>query len=260
MPLTVAGLQAPGLPGDVDANLSAIREAARAAVAAGAGLLITPEMFVTGYNLPREQLLGLTTPRLADAVADIAREHGIAIAAGLPEPADGGIANSCLLVDAAGRELTRYRKTHLFGDLDRSLFVPGDGYAQPVDVQGVRVVPLICYDAEFPESVRAVAAAGAELVVVPTAQMEPFHFIADHVLRVRAWENQVYLAYVNRVGAEGDLRYIGRSSIVAPSGEVLAAPADPLGESLIIAEIDREVVLEAQRRNPYLADRRPELD
>ncbi|WP_380171862.1 carbon-nitrogen hydrolase family protein [Kineococcus sp. DHX-1] len=255
--MRIAGLQHAGTPGDVDANLAVLDEAAGRAVADGCGLLITPEMFLTGYNVgPLVQ--ELAREPLTERVADVAARHGVALAVGLPLPAATGVNNSVVLVDGRGHHLARYDKTHLFGDLDRALFVPGSEPVVTVDLEGVRIAFLICYDVEFPETVRAAALAGADLVVVPTAQMEPFAFVAEHLIRVRAWENQVHVAYVNHVGAEGDLRYVGRSSICAPSGDVLAV-GGPADAALLVADVDPEVVRVARRENPYLDDLRPEF-
>lgn len=259
MSLVVAGLQHPGHPGDVEANLAVVAEAARQALARGADLLVTPEMFVTGYNIG-DQVAALADPGLVEQVSRIAAAAGIAIVAGLPEPLPaGGVANTAVFVDEHGLEVTRYRKTHLFGDLDRSLFVAGDVLQPPVSYRGVRIGLLICYDVEFPETVRAAALAGADVVIVPTAQMEPYAALAETLIPVRAWENQVYVAYVNRSGAEGDLRYVGRSSIAAPSGEVLDAMPPDQPEGLVVAAVDPAVVAQARRDNPYLDDLRPDL-
>jgi predicted amidohydrolase len=162
-------------------------------------------------------------------------------------------------VDETGAEVTRYRKSHLFGDLDRELFAPGPLAGPPVEFRGLRISLLICYDVEFPETVRAAARAGADVVLVPTAQMEPYAGIAEHLIWTRAWESQIYVAYVNRSGEEGELRYVGRSSIVSPTGEVLAAlgPETPTG--LLLATVDTDVLARSRARNPYLDDLRPGL-
>jgi len=259
MRLTIAGLQHPGHPGDVPANLAVVADAARDAKARGADLLVTPEMFVTGYNIG-SRVAELAAEPLVEQVATLAAEAGIAIVAGLPERLpDGGVANTALLVDETGAELARYRKTHLFSELDRALFVAGTGLGAVVDYRGVRLALLICYDVEFPEPVRAAALQGAHVVVVPTAQMEPFAFVAETLIPVRAWENQVYVAYVNRSGAEGDLRYVGRSSVAAPSGQVLDALAPSEDVGLVLATVDTELVDQGRRLNPYLDDLRPDL-
>ncbi|KJL32054.1 carbon-nitrogen hydrolase family protein [Microbacterium oxydans] len=258
MTMTIAGLQHHGTPGDVDANLAVVAAAAADAAARGARILVTPEMFITGYNIG-DRLAPLATSALVDRVARIAQDTGIAIVAGLPETLEtGGVTNSLVMIDRDGTELLRYRKTHLFGALDRSLFVQGDALPGIVEIDGVRVSVLICYDVEFPETVRRAALDGADAVIVPTAQMEPYAHIAERLIPVRAWENQVHVIYVNRVGTEGELSYVGRSSIVAPDGEVLASlGATDIG--LMLATIDPDATRRSRQENPYLADRRPEL-
>lgn len=259
MPITIAGLQHAGVPGDVDANLRILADAAARASQQGARILVTPEMFVTGYNIG-ERMAELATPELVDRVANIASTAGITIVAGLPEPLmDGTIANTLVVVDSDGTVLLQYRKTHLFGELDRSLFVAGDSLPGPIEIDGVLFSFLICYDVEFPETVRSAALAGADAIIVPTAQMEPYGHIAEHMIPVRAWENQVYIVYVNHAGSENGLRYVGLSSIVDPCGTTLASVGGADSSGLMIATIDPAVTALARRDNPYLADRRPEL-
>ena len=254
--MEIACLQAAGTPGDVEANLAALDAACAEAAAHGAELLVTDEMYVTGYDIG-ELVHELAREDLLARVQEIARRHSLAVVAGLPELDGGACYNTAALVGPDGTLLARHRKAHLFGALDRAVFAAGDDLVTVVDLAGVRIALLICYDVEFPESVRAAATAGAHLVLVPTAQMEPFGWIADQLIRVRAWENQVYVAYVNHDGHEGTLDYVGSSSVVGPSGEVLAAAGH--GDVLLYATVDPAVVAEQQRANPYLADRRPEL-
>lgn len=257
MVLRVAGLQTAGDPGDVEANLAELERAAATARAGQAQLLITTELFVTGYDIG-DVLYALAAEPLLDRVCGIAREHGIALIVGLPEVAPAGrLYNSAVFIDHTGTVLGRHRKTHLFAELDRTYFEAGDDAVSIVDYRGTRIAMMICYDVEFPENVRMAALAGAHLVAVPTAQMEPFSFIADCVIRTRAWENQIYVAYINHDGAEANTAYVGRSSIVAPDASVL----DHLehGTGLLFADIDPAAVIAAQQANPYLSDRRPEL-
>lgn len=256
MPLTIAGLQTAGTLRDVDANLRELEVAAKEAAARGAELLITPEMFVTGY------VVGPELPRLAardflGPVRALARRLGIAVLLGGPEPAAAGVYNAAYFIDDLGEVRSVHRKSHLFADLDRQQFIAGDELFGLVEFRGVRIATMICYDVEFPESVRAAALAGAHLVAVPTAQMEPFSFIAEQLVRVRAWENQVYVAYIDHDGREDDLVYVGRSSIVAPDATVLDSIEH--GTRLVYGTVDPEVVVAQQKANPYLADRRGSL-
>lgn len=256
--LTIAGLQSAGIPGCIKANLAELEDAARTAAQAGADLLITPELFLTGYDIG-DQIFEFCESDLLLSVRRIASKHGIALIAGAPEKASGTRAcyNTAFFIDASGELLGRHRKAHLFGDLDRDRFVAGDETYTIVDFGGVRVAMMICYDVEFPEAVRAAALDGAHLIAVPTAQMAPFEFVAEQLVRVRAWENQVYVAYVNHDGAESDTIYVGRSAIIAPDATVLASVGS--GNSLLYATVDTDFVAAEQRRNPYLLDRRPNL-
>jgi predicted amidohydrolase len=161
------------------------------------------------------------------------------------------------LIDANGERLCNYRKTHLFGDLDRSMFSAGTDDFPIVELNGWKLGFLICYDLEFPENTRRLALAGAELILVPTANMTPFDFIADVTVRARAYENQCYVAYANYCGHEGDIQYCGQSSIAAPDGSRIAQAG--LDEALIVGELDRQLMVESRAANRYLLDRRPEL-
>ena len=256
MKLSIVGMQTVGTPGDVAANLGELRTAARAAKVDGGELLITPEMFITGYNIG-DEIFELAKQDLLQMVQEIAREERIAVIVGLPEHEDGRFYNTVVFLDESGAVFGQYRKTHLFGSLDRNSFTAGEQLVSTVDYRGVRVAMLICYDVEFPETVRAAALAGAHVVIVPTAQMMPFEFVAEQVIPVRAWENQIYIAYLNHDGAEGDLTYVGRSSIVDPYARVLDSIVH--GTRLLTAVIDTETVDEARLRNPYLNDLRPDI-
>lgn len=265
-PLTIAVWQAASAPADIDANLAALDAAAARAADAGAGLLITSEMYVSGYNLGAAVMRGLADAAPLERVRGIAERHRIGIVAGGPEliasevgTADGvAVANSAWLVDDRGTVLAKHRKIQLFGDLDRDMFVAGDAPHTIAEFRGLRIALLICFDVEFPETVGAAARAGADLVAVPTAQMEPFSFVNEHLIRVRAWESGVYVAYANQHGPDGDLTYVGRSVIADPLGEHLAeAPA--AGEALIFGTVDRSVAERARAQSPYLAEVRAAL-
>lgn len=239
--------------------LTTIATQAQQAAGRGAELLLCPEMSTTGYHI------GAGTHRLAEPcdgptaqrIEGIARQSGIAIAYGYPERAGDAVYNAVQAIGADGTRLANYRKTHLFGKLDRAWFSPGHQAVVQADLNGVRVGLLICYDVEFPELVRAHAIAGTELLLVPTALMSPYELVAQTVVPTRAYESQLYVAYANHVGAERELRYCGLSCVVAPSGAVLARAG--AGEELLTAQIDLAVLRGSRQENTHLADRRPEL-
>jgi len=122
---------------------------------------------------------------------------------------------------------------------------------------GQKIGLLICYDIEFPEPARRLALAGADILLVPTAQMAPYTQVAKHVIPARAYENQVYLAYANHSGTDDGLDYVGLSSICGPDGAVLAAAGK--SEELLYATVDTAHHKAVRKADPLLADRRPEL-
>jgi predicted amidohydrolase len=253
--------QGPAEAGTVARNLDLLKARASEAASVGARLLICPEMFLTGYNIGPA-----TAARLAEAsdgrslarAARIAQDFGIALLFGYPERgSDGAIYNTVSLIDRFGATLASYRKCHLFGELDRAMFCAGSGPSEAVELEGVRIGLLICYDVEFPETVRLLSLQGVDLVAVPTALMEPFEVVARTLVPARAVENQIYLAYANRCGREADLRYCGSSCVVGPEGAWLARAGR--GEELIVADLDLERLRASRAHNTYLGDRRPEL-
>ncbi|GAA1417611.1 carbon-nitrogen hydrolase family protein [Streptomyces thermospinosisporus] len=257
--MRTALLQSSGRPGAVAENLKVLGEAADRAAAAGAGLLVTSEMFLTGYAIG-DDIARLAEPAdgdAADAVAEIAARHGLAIAYAYPERDGEAVYNSVQLISADGTRLANYRKTHLFGCLERDHFTPGEQQVVQAELNGLTVGLLICYDVEFPENVRAHALAGTDLLLVPTAQMHPFQFVAESVVPVRAFENQMYVAYVNRVGPEGEFEFVGLSVLAGPDG--VARTRAGRTEELLLADADPVLLTASREQNPYLKDRRPGL-
>ena len=224
-----------------------------------ADLVVTAEMGTTGYHIGARthELAEPADGPVAARMSALARQRGTALVYGYPETDGEHVYNSVQLVDAAGRRPANYRKTHLFGDLDKAWFSPGDEAVVQADVGGVRVGLLICYDVEFPELVRAHALAGTELLVVPTALMSPYELVADTLVPARAYESQLFVAYANRCDTERELTYCGRSCVVAPTGEVLARAG--AGPEVIAADVTRDALAASRLENTHLADRRPEL-
>jgi predicted amidohydrolase len=259
--LRVAVMQTAGTGCDKAANLGALAAASRAARDAGATLLVTPEMFLTGYAIGQDKISELAEPASGHAlrrVFEIARENGIGIVIGYPERGDDDrIFNAAAYVDPSVGLVANYRKSHLFGDVDRDAFSAGDGALVVFTIGPFKAALLICYDIEFPENARALTLCGADILLVPTALMEPYSFIPRTLVPTRAYENQVFLIYANRCGVERDFVYYGESVVVGPDGVDLArAGAD---EILIVAELDPGLLSRSRTLNTYLTDRRPEL-
>jgi 5-aminopentanamidase len=252
----VAAWQCRPGPLDVEGNLRRLDEACATAAARQVEVLVTPEMFTSGYGLAPDQVSRLAEgpggPTEA-AVARIARRHRLAIVYGHPElAASEQPYNAAALVGPDGVVRGRHRKVHLFGDVDRSLFAPGPERPAAFDFDGARVGLLICYDVEFPEAVRRLAVDGARAVLVPTANMAGYEVVQQLLARARACENGCGIVYANYCGADELFAYNGLSVICGPGGEVLAQ-AGAQGEELIVADLPGESA------GTYLADRRADL-
>lgn len=256
--MRLALFQNDSVPGDTARQLTALTRVARA-LQGRADLLLTPELFMTGYRLATAELKRLAEPAdgpFARAVAGLARETGIAIAYAFPERAGVDVFNSLQVFGADGAALVLYRKLHLPSDDERAAFSTGDRLVT-FDLLGFKVAPLICYDIEFPEAARACAEAGADLIIAPTALRAHWSQIAEMMMPVRALESGAYLAYCNFAGTEADWHYAGLSSISGPDGKVLAKAGAV--EEVIIAQLDLAEVAKARARLPYLRDRRFKL-
>jgi len=256
--MKIALYQGPGHINDPAAGFALMAAKAAAAKTAGADLLIMPEMYLSGYNIGPAAALehAITAEGLAPAQS-IARELGIALVFGYPERVGEAVSNSAVLIGPEGELLLNYRKTHLFGELDRAMFKSVGTEFPLASLHGLKIGLLICYDIEFPEPARRLALAGADVILVPTAQMEPYYQVARYVIPARAYENQVYLAYANHSGRDDGLEYIGHSSICGPDGSVLAIAGK--SEEMLYATVDPAHHAKVRLADPLIADRRPEL-
>jgi predicted amidohydrolase len=256
--MRIAVYQGIGVQGDAARALAILRRVVARAADRGAGLVVFPELFVSGYNADHA-IRSLAEPAggpSAEAIAAIAARTGVAVLYGYPEREGRRIYNSAQLIDGSGRSIANYRKTHLYGRWERRVFTPGDTLVTAT-LGGLKIGILICYDVEFSEAVRALALAGAELVAVPTALVQPFDIVARTLVPARAMENQLYVAYAGLCGTEGDVGYCGLSCIVGPDGRTLARAGRRPG--LLCAGIDTSAIAASRRLNPYLSDHRPGL-
>ncbi|MDK1489901.1 carbon-nitrogen hydrolase family protein [Sinorhizobium sp. 7-81] len=254
--MRLAALQMKSIAGDVAANLGRIGGAAAEASLQGATLLVTPELGITGYGAG-DVIRDLAEPAdgpIVRRLQQISAETGIAIIAGFAEREGNAVYNSAVYVNGDAAP-TVYRKSHLYGDYERGLFTPAEPSTRLFEHRGVTCGMLICYDVEFPENVRRLALAGAEAVLVPTALPAGWSgtFITEHMIQTRAFENQVFVAYINHCGSDPMFSFAGLSRVASPDGQPLAK-ANSADETLIFAEIDPGAFAISRLENTYLKD------
>ncbi|HEY0487699.1 MAG TPA: carbon-nitrogen hydrolase family protein [Mycobacteriales bacterium] len=251
---------------DRAANLAAARAAIGDASARGADLAVLPELvdyMGPGAGAPKPEPVD---GEFGTSMAAAAREFGICVHAGSfreegPDPDHGY--NTSLVFDRSGTLAAVYRKIHLYDaeipgrvSYHESASVAAGTDIVTVDVEGVRLGLSICYDLRFPELYRALALAGAQVLVVPAAFMA--HTGRDHwevLLRARAIEDQCWVVAAGQIGPHepGRLTY-GRSMVVDPWGTVVAQAPDTVG--VTVADLDLGRLDTIRRELPSLANRR----
>jgi predicted amidohydrolase len=252
--IEVAALQLDAVPGDPDGNRRRLEESLRRH-AAGAGLVVAPELVNVGYDLAQIDRFG---HELAEAVdgptvgiaRSVAASTGSTIVVGILERARDRLYDTAVLV-LPGGEVARYRKTHLYPP-ERSRFAAGDELLTvptPVGKLGL----MICFEHAFPEIATTLALRGAQVLAIPSAV--PFGF--EHLLtlrtRARAQDNQLFAVAANLAGNG----FCGNSLIAGPRGEVLAAAGT--GVEVLRATIDLATIERERAQEPALRLRRPSL-
>lgn len=251
--LTLAVCQADAGRTGMEARFEWLSAQAAAARSEGAELVLFPELLSTGYNVGpdlhrhAEEVHG----EFAKRVGTLAKELGIAIVYGYPEREGDAVYNAMIFVGADGRMLANHRKTVLPDGIEPDWFDVGN-HLTMLRYADVRIALLICYEVEFPESVRCVTAAGAELVLVCTACA--FEQVPRFVIPARAYENGVFVAYANYSGSDHGHEFPGLSCISDPFGIDLERAGAT--EQRLTTTLNLDLVDKARSRLPYLRDHR----
>lgn len=250
---------------DKERNLRSAADAVRRAADAGAQVVCLPEMFVCPYE--RHAFLAAREARggrIWSALAQMAAGSRVVLIGGsFPEAAEGRLYNTCFVFDAAGRQIARHRKVHLF-DIDIAggqRFRESDTFSPGADLT-VFDTPLgrfgvvICFDIRFPELMQLMALYGAEAVFVPASfnmTTGPAHW--QLLFRARALDAQIFLLGCS-AARDARSRYVayGHSLAISPWGTVLAElGAQP--ETLLVT-LDLDEALRTRAQIPVMAGAR----
>jgi len=266
-PVRLAIAQVAPALGDLDANLRMHLATARRAAAAGARLVIFPELSLTGYRLQDlvpEVALRLDRPGRLAPLLRLSRRIGIVL--GLVEESEGHRYYNTALHLEGGRIVHAHRKVYLptYGMFEEGRYLAaGDSFAAYRSGAG-RMGMLVCEDAWHPASALLLAQDGADLVLVlangPTQAVGGAGGPRNHdtwrdLIRVTAQMQTVFVALVNRVGVEDGVGFFGASMVVDPLGHIVAQ-APTLREQLLFADLDRAALRRARTYYPLLRDER----
>ncbi len=258
---------------NIDQAVTYVQEAADR----GADLVVLPELFSMLYFCQEENpkwfatALQFPVDPLFSLFSELARQRHIAIVLSFFERQTTNYFNSATVIDRDGVPLGLYRKSHIPdspGYLEKFYFTPGDTGFPIFEVKGVNIGVGICWDQWFPEQARALALAGAELLVYPTAigsePSDPLLDSRDHWRRVmlgHAAANLIPVAAANRVGREvsatSSINFYGSSFIADTTGAVVAQADDHPG--VWLAAIDIEAARRQRDAWGLFRDRRPDL-
>jgi predicted amidohydrolase len=241
--------------GDIDTNVTRVREAVAAVAAQGVQLAVLPEVWSSGFAYRELNELAQRTPELVEEMGRLSAEYNMVLVGSLPEPDGDKVCNTAYLMDK-GKLVGKYRKIHLFSLMneDRS-FTGGDRWLV-ADTSVGRIGVFICYDLRFPELARRLALEGAEIIVVPGEWPKPREEHWRTLLRARAIENQLFVVAANCCGMTGKLDFFGMSMIIDPKGVVMAEGGyEP---TAIVADLDFEDMYKWREQIPCFRDRKPE--
>lgn len=228
------------LPAGMGANAASV-----AAIVGGQAeldLAVFPEMFLGGYDLSRvdETAVALDGPEVA-VLRGAAKGTRTAVIIGIAERRENSVSNSLLAIDGDGAIVGVHRKTTLWGE-EQDVFEAGQSLTI-VQLAGRKVGLMLCYETEFPEIARALAVAGADLLVTASANMEPYYDDHELASRARALDNRLCHVYVNRSGSENGLKFVAGTRLIDDEGQVIAE-ADGADDQVFVAKLPSGTISE----------------
>lgn len=254
---------------NLDIHLPLIAEAARQ----GVQILCFQELFTGPYFAAEqeERWYDLAEPipegPTVQLMCEEARRHGMVLVVPIYEKEmEGVLYNSAAVIDADGKYLGTYRKTHIPhakpGFWEKFYFKPGNLGAPVFETAFAKVGVYICYDRHFPEGARLLGLAGAEIVFIPSATVAGLsEYLWDLEQRSHAVANGYFVGTINRVGHEPPWNigeFYGSSYFCDPRGAVVAKASRDQTE-LITADLDLGLIHEVRSVWQFYRDRRPEV-
>ncbi|HEX8267725.1 MAG TPA: nitrilase-related carbon-nitrogen hydrolase [Pyrinomonadaceae bacterium] len=253
---------------NVENQMKMVEDAARQ----GVQMLCFQEIFTTPYFCAEQQTRWYeAVERIPDGktvkmMQDVAREYGMVLIVPIYEEEITGIYyNSAAVIDADGKYLGKYRKTHIPhvnpGFWEKFYFRPGNLGYPCFDTAFARIGVYICYDRHFPEGARCLGLNGAEIIFNPSATVAG---LSEYLWKLEqpahAVANGYFVGAINRVGTEAPWNigeFYGQSYFCDPRGQIIAeAPRDQ--DYLVVADLDMEKIREVRNTWQFFRDRRPD--
>jgi beta-ureidopropionase len=254
-------------------NIENQLELVQKAAEQGVQMLCFQEIFTTPYFCAEQQTRWYeAVERVPDGptvtlMQEVAKEHGMVLIVPVYEEEQTGVYyNTAAVIDADGKYLGKYRKTHIPhvapGFWEKFYFRPGNLGYPCFDTAFARIGVYICYDRHFPEGARCLGLNGAEIVFNPSATVAG---LSEYLWKLEqpahAVANGYFVGAINRVGTEAPWNigeFYGQSYFCDPRGQILAEGSRDQDE-LVVAELDMDKIREVRNTWQFFRDRRPDL-
>lgn len=244
-----------------DFNLSKIETFIEDAKNKQVDLVVFPEMSDVGYDMD----LIVKNAQCWDhgtitKLKDISCKYDINVAIGLSERENDNIFNSIAIINRKGELVGKYRKTHLItaDPINEDHYIKAGDSLCILDIEGINIGFLTCYELRFPELARKLALSGVELLIIPAAWplVRLPHW--QCLTQARAIENQYFVAAVSRIGADAGIVFSGSSVIYDPYGNILSSGTQ-IHEQNIVADLDFDRINTIRNQIKVYQDRRSKL-
>jgi N-carbamoylputrescine amidase len=253
---------------NLDHQMKLVEEAAKQ----GVQMLCFQEIFTTPYFCAEQQTRWYeAVEKIPDGptvklMQDVAKQYGMVLIVPIYEEEMSGIYyNSAAVIDADGKYLGKYRKTHIPhvnpGFWEKFYFRPGNLGYPCFDTAYARIGVYICYDRHFPEGARCLGLNGAEIIFNPSATVAG---LSEYLWKLEqpahAVANGYFVGAINRVGTEAPWNigeFYGQSYFCDPRGQMLAVGSRDKDE-LIVADLDMDKIREVRNTWQFFRDRRPD--
>lgn len=222
-----------------------------------------PELCTTGFDLINYKTLAERIPEgsTTDLFRKLAQKHKVHIIASYIEESMGSYYNCAVIINDQGQLLTKYRKIHLFPlkPMEESeYFASGENNDMNsiVNINGLQIGVLICFDLRYPEISRRLVLEGVDCIIYLAEFPKPRDDVWTTLLRARAMENQIFVIGVNRVGADPEISFFGKSIVIDPNGKTICSGSSK--EEILKADLDLKLLNSAKKFIPTLSLRHPD--
>ncbi|MET3683030.1 putative amidohydrolase [Alkalibacillus flavidus] len=250
------------VPGDPEANRKRVAEYVHNVMQQdGPDVIVLPEMWTTAYTLPElKTIADMNSEPTKGFLIDLAKTYHVNIIGGsIATIKEEQVYNTALTINREGNVLDEYDKIHLVPMLDEPDYLTGGGkLPRVVNLDGVNVATIICYDLRFPEITRQLALNGADVLCVVAEWPDARSNHWQQLQIARAIENQYYVLSANRVGQYNNIEFAGRSMAIDPLGDILLE-GDASKESILRATTNMSVVKQIRQQIPVFESRAPDV-